>query len=93
MTETRRNPHATPNGWKRWLLIGLGWTFILLGIAGLVLPVLQGILFLAIGALLLAAASYRVRRWLVTLRRRYPAFGAALDAGRGWLRRHSCRKR
>jgi uncharacterized membrane protein YbaN (DUF454 family) len=90
MTETRRNPHATANGWKRWLLIGLGWTFILLGLAGLVL---QGILFLAIGALLLAAASYRVRRWLVTLRRRYPTFGAALDAGRGWLRRHSRRKR
>ncbi|CAN0383970.1 unnamed protein product, partial [Discosporangium mesarthrocarpum] len=72
---------------KRWALIGTGWVFILLGLAGLVLPVLQGILFLAIGALILAGASYRVRRWLVALRRRYPRFRTALDAARGWLKR------
>ncbi len=87
---------SKPNGWQRWLIIGLGWMFILLGIAGLVLPVLQGILFLAIGVLLLASVSYRVRRWLVIARRRYPAFGRALDAGRHrvramgrrWVKRH-----
>ena len=34
---------------KRWLILLTGWGFILLGIAGLFLPILQGILFLVIG--------------------------------------------
>jgi uncharacterized membrane protein YbaN (DUF454 family) len=82
---TRR--HRPPDGWKRWLLIGLGWAFILLGLAGLVLPVLQGVLFLAIGVLLLAGVSVRVRRWIVLARRRYPALGRHFDAAREALKR------
>ena len=78
--------HSKPNGWQRWLIIGLGWMFILLGIAGLVLPVLQGILFLAIGVLLLASVSYRVRRLLVALRRRHPKLRTAIDGARGQLK-------
>ena len=38
---------------KRWGILVAGWAFILLGIAGLFLPVLQGILFLLIGLLIL----------------------------------------
>lgn len=45
-----------------------GVAFILLGIAGLFLPFLQGILFLVIGLSLLSAESEHARRWLEKLK-------------------------
>ena len=42
---------------KRVFIYILGWGFILLGIVGLFLPVLQGILFLLIGLLILSKES------------------------------------
>ena len=39
---------------KRAARIVSGWVFLLLGVAGLFLPILQGIIFLTIGAILLA---------------------------------------
>lgn len=42
----------------------LGVLLVLLGIAGLVLPGLQGILFLIFGAAVLSLASERLYRWL-----------------------------
>lgn len=39
---------------KAMLRIAFGWVFIVLGIVGLFLPVLQGILFIAVGIALLA---------------------------------------
>lgn len=50
----------------------LGWTFLVLGIAGLVLPVLQGILFLFIGLFILSRQYEWARRWMDKLHRRYP---------------------
>jgi uncharacterized membrane protein YbaN (DUF454 family) len=56
----------------------LGITFLVLGVIGLFLPVLQGILFLVVGLLILAPESRRIRALLKTLRLRYPdAFAAA----------------
>ena len=69
-------------GLRHWILIGLGWGFVLLGIVGLFLPILQGILFLAIGAAILAGESARARLLLRRLRRRYPKFGNAVEASR-----------
>jgi uncharacterized membrane protein YbaN (DUF454 family) len=57
---------------KRIALQILGWMFVLLGIAGLVLPVLQGILFLMIGLYLLSREYAWARRWGEKLRDRYP---------------------
>ena len=37
------------------IIQGLGWIFMVLGVLGLVLPILQGILFLAIGMVLLSS--------------------------------------
>jgi uncharacterized membrane protein YbaN (DUF454 family) len=63
---------------KRILRFILGITFLVLGVLGLFLPVLQGILFLVVGLLILAPESRRIRALLQTLRRRYPdAFAAA----------------
>lgn len=49
-----------------------GWFFILLGIIGLFLPVLQGVLFLFIGALILAPEVPFFRRTIEYLKKRYP---------------------
>ena len=58
---------------KHVLLTALGWVFLVVGIAGLFLPVLQGILFIVIGLLLLAREYHWARRWLDRLRERFPA--------------------
>lgn len=73
----RRRPR-----WKRWLILITGWFFIFLGILGLFLPILQGVLFLAIGSYLLSLESPWVRRKLLQFQRRYPKLGATLEEAR-----------
>lgn len=56
----------------------LGITFLVLGVLGLFLPVLQGILFLVVGLIILAPESRWIRALIAKLRTRYPeAFTAA----------------
>ena len=76
---------------RRIAILALGWGFIVLGIVGLVLPVLQGFLFLLIGLALLSSESKTARRLLVRLRERYPGLSERLDlaeqrARRWWVR-------
>lgn len=47
----------------------LGWMFILLGLVGLVLPLLQGVLFLVIGVILVGRRNWLIRRTTVGLKR------------------------
>jgi uncharacterized membrane protein YbaN (DUF454 family) len=56
----------------------LGWSLLLLGVVGLFLPILQGVLFLAMGAALLSPDIPLFHRMLVSLERRYPALGKRL---------------
>jgi uncharacterized membrane protein YbaN (DUF454 family) len=51
----------------------LGWGLLALGIAGLVLPVLQGWLFIALGAILLAPDVPFFARVLARIEERFPA--------------------
>jgi len=51
----------------------VGWPLLLLGIAGLALPFLQGILFILVALTVLAPEVPAVRRLVAVLRRRYPA--------------------
>jgi uncharacterized protein len=73
----RRNRRAN-TGWKRFLLRLTGWSFIFLGIAGIFLPILQGILFLLVGMYILGRVSPRTRLWRMRARRkareRYPSW-------------------
>jgi P-type Ca2+ transporter type 2C len=63
---------------KRIALITLGWAFIAVGIAGLLLPLLQGVLFLLIGLVILSK-EYRWAEMLVShLGSRFPALHAWL---------------
>lgn len=74
----RRRKRRNTTSWKRFLLRLTGWMFILLGIAGIVLPILQGILFLLVGMYILGRVSPRTRLWRMRLRRRarerYPSW-------------------
>lgn len=58
--------------YKRYIIVGLGWLFIVLGLAGIVLPGLQGILFLLIGLGFLAEEYHWARKLLNTLKKRFP---------------------
>ncbi|HHT9119362.1 MAG TPA: PGPGW domain-containing protein [Candidatus Hypogeohydataceae bacterium YC41] len=64
---------------KRIFILALGWIFILLGIAGLFLPFLQGILFLLIGLYFLSHEFQWAERLLNKIRTRYPSIAKKLD--------------
>ncbi|MFO7903633.1 MAG: hypothetical protein ACQESR_07365 [Planctomycetota bacterium] len=55
----------------------VGILFIVLGVVGLVLPILQGILFLGIGTLLLAPDIPFFHRLSQRVERRFPRIGRA----------------
>jgi hypothetical protein len=76
---------------KRPVMLTLGYGFLVLGVLGMFLPILQGFLFLAIGLAILA----RHAAWARLLRRRlvarYPRLGAKMNeaeqvAHRWWVR-------
>ncbi len=73
--------------WRRWALLVAGWAFVVLGVAGLFLPFLQGFLFLFVGLGLLSLASPRVRLLRMRLGARFPAFRAAEEKARAWMRK------
>ncbi len=64
---------------KRIIRLTVGWTFIVLGVAGLVLPFLQGILFIAIGLALIAPESEWAQDKLDWLRDRFPQMASGFD--------------
>lgn len=53
-----------------WVIAG--WFFIILGVLGLFLPILQGILFIMIGLAILSSRSEWVKRLLRNMESRYP---------------------
>lgn len=81
---------------KRYLILSLGWFFVVLGILGLFLPILQGILFLTIGLILLSKESEWAKRQLAQLKQKYPKFGEKYDeaerAADRWWRKITGRK-
>lgn len=66
----------------RILLLILGWLVVVLGLAGLLLPGLQGILLLLLGAAILSAASDSVHRWLEKVLEHRPKIRQRLNAFR-----------
>ena len=79
------NRHA-----KRILALITGWAFIVFGIVGLFLPVLQGILFILIGLTILSTEYVWAHHLLAKLRQRFPKIAHAADhasaKAAGWLR-------
>jgi uncharacterized membrane protein YbaN (DUF454 family) len=72
------------------LLLAVGWGLVLLGLAGLVLPGLQGFLTLLAAAACLSAGSATVHGFLRERFRRWPKGWRRMEKGRkrlhGWLR-------
>lgn len=75
-------PKRIRSRWKRLLILISGWGFIFLGVLGIFLPILQGILFLAIGFYLLSLESPWAHRKMEQMRERYPKLGATFDEAR-----------
>lgn len=73
---------------KRVLLIILGVLLVLLGIAGLALPFLQGFLFLAMGLILLMFSSRRFRNWAEVHTRRFPHVHNFIERTERWLEKY-----
>jgi uncharacterized membrane protein YbaN (DUF454 family) len=65
---------------KRVALIASGWFLLLLGAAGLFLPVMPGVLLLIIGLSILSVEYEWARRWVTALRRRFPAADRKLQS-------------
>lgn len=80
---------------KRIVVLALGWMFILLGLAGLFLPVLQGVLFLFIGLIILSTEYVWAHHLLGRLRERFPGLAGHADHAKerahAWLQRISGR--
>lgn len=78
---------------KRILLVVVGWIFLILGVAGLFLPILQGVLFILIGLIILSTEYVWAHRLLERFRKRFPRLGRTADEATvkasGWLRRIS----
>ena len=67
-------------------LLILGWLIVVLGLAGLLLPGLQGVLLLILGAAILSVASDTVHRWLEDVLEHRPKMLRRLNAFRSKLR-------
>ena len=63
-------------------LLILGWLVVVLGLAGLLLPGLQGILLLILGAAVLSVASDSVHRWLERILERRPKIRGRMNSFR-----------
>lgn len=76
---------------KRVILLVVGWAFVLLGIAGLFLPILQGILFLLIGLFILSSEYVWAHHLLHRLKQRFPhiaeQFDHAKERAEAWVGR------
>jgi hypothetical protein len=82
--------------WLKIVTLAAGWILVVVGIAGLFLPVLQGGLSLVLGFALLSIASQTVHLKLRSLMGRWPRAWRRLEKLRrrmhGWLHRFHRRR-
>lgn len=78
---------------KRLVMLIVGWGFVVLGIVGLFLPVLQGVLFILVGLIILSSEYVWAHQLLTRLRQRFPKIShtaqEAAHKAAVWLRRLS----
>ena len=70
---------------KRTLILSAAVLCILLGLLGLVLPFVQGVLFIAIGLILLSLCSPTMREWMEIHTKRYPKLHAVVERMERWM--------
>ncbi len=64
---------------KKAVILASGWVFVLLGVLGLFLPVLQGILFLLIGLFILSTEYVWAHHLLHKLKSWFPGISSKLE--------------
>ena len=78
---------------KRVVILIVGWSFILLGVVGLFVPILQGVLFILVGLIILSSEYVWAHHLLSRLRERFPKIGRIADKAAAkaaaWVRRFS----
>ncbi len=72
---------------KKILVLAVATVFFVLGLVGLVLPVLQGWFFLAISALLFSMYSPTLRAFIDRHTVKYPKLHAFVERAQGWTTR------
>jgi len=77
ITKSRRPVH-------RFAVVALGWVLILLGIVGLVVPVVPGAVLMIIGILMVNPQYVWLRRMLEKCRVRFPALEPAFRRFSSW---------
>ena len=82
---------------KRLAVQLVGWAFMVVGIIGLFLPILQGILFILIGLIILSTQYSWAHRLLERMRARFPRLAQksheASARARLWLERIQGRRK
>jgi uncharacterized membrane protein YbaN (DUF454 family) len=69
---------------RRIAIVALGWVLILLGIAGLVLPIIPGAVLIVVGALMVNPQWASARRVLDKCRVRFPVLAPAFRRFSAW---------
>lgn len=68
--------------WLRVVVLLVGWVVLLVGVAGLVLPGIQGIVTILLGAAILSVASELAHRWMKKTLQRWPKVWNRIDGFR-----------
>lgn len=76
MSDTEHHIHPSEYTWKDIARIALGVALLIVGILGLIFPILNGTLFVIFSAFVLAPYSRRIRRLLDYCERRFPGIAA-----------------
>ena len=72
---------------KKIGMLIIGWSFVVLGILGLFLPILQGILFILIGLAILSSRSNLIKSFLKHLEERHPRYHERVEIWREKIRK------
>ncbi len=75
-------PHRPLPLWLRVVVLLVGWIVLLVGVAGLVLPGIQGVLTILLGAAILSVASELAHRWMRQALQRWPKLLCRIDGFR-----------
>lgn len=67
--------------------IGLGYSLVTLGVIGIIVPVLNGTVFLIFGLLILSRHTRWAAAWLDWLKGRNARLGSLIERGEGWVDR------
>lgn len=68
--------------WLRVVVLLVGWVVLLVGVAGLVLPGIQGVLTIILGAAILSVASETAHKWTRQCLQRWPKAHDRVEAFR-----------